>query len=121
MRLIEMRRATRARRRPVLIGGLAFALMSLMAGPGGTPAQAAPRPVVRMGHLIASGAAHAHSHAAGHKQGSLAIAVSVLGIVVVIVLLFVLGSISVRRRGRSTPLGRDDEREPRRPGRGLFG
>jgi hypothetical protein len=121
MQPIEAGRATRARRLPVLVGSLAFTLMWLMAGAPGTPAQGAMRPVARMAHVIASGTAHAHSHAAGHKQGSLAIAVSVLGIIVVIVLLFVLGSISVRRRGRSMPPGRDHGNEPRRPGRGLFG
>jgi hypothetical protein len=116
MRPIEVRRGTR-RRLPALIGGLAFALMWLAS----TPAHGAMRPVTRMAHVIASGAGHAHAHAAGHKQGSVAVAVSVLGLIVVIVLLVVLGSVSVRRRGRRTPPGNDDGREPRRPGRGLFG
>jgi hypothetical protein len=103
------------------MGGLAFALMCVTAGLSSSPAQGAVRPATGMARLVASGAAHAHAHAASHKQGSLAIAVSFLGIIVIVVLLVVLGSLSVRRRGRATPPGRSDRREPRRPERGPFG
>jgi uncharacterized membrane protein len=95
--------------------------MSLAAAMNSAPAQGAERQVARIARLVASGAAHAHSHAAGHKQGGLAVVVSVLGLIVLIVLLVVLGSVSFRRRGRSGPRGRGDRREPRPPGRGLFG
>jgi hypothetical protein len=75
------------------------------------------------GHLqlvITAVAAHASSH--GHKGSRLAVIISFVGLIGIIVALVVLGSTSVRRRGRDKPPGEKSRlRGPRQPGRGLFG
>jgi hypothetical protein len=127
---VDRRRRPGGLRRPlltrVLLASLVASVLWLTIGLGlsatGASVPGPGRPSVAAGAAAGAAPGHHNGHARGHKQGTFAVAASVVGIVVVVVLIFLLGSLSVRRRlGDSPIIRRRGPRGPPETGRGLFG